>query len=128
MASVSVHALVFIAWISANLGVFGLKPFDPFPFGLLTMMLSIEAIFLTLFVLISQNRMQLDSDARAELDVQINLLTEYELTRLLRLTDLIADKLGVDKSKDPELKDLEADIDPEDVINQIEKGLEEVVH
>ncbi len=124
MASVTCHALLFLFWVLANTGALGFKPFDPFPFGLLTMVLSIEAIFLSLFVLISQNRMQVDSDNRAELDVQINLLTEHELTRLIRLTDLIADKLEVDKAKDPELRKLEEDIDPEDVIEQIEAKLE----
>ena len=124
VTSVAIHAAVFLFWILANTNVLGMKPFDPFPFGLLTMMLSIEAIFLTLFVLISQNRMQLDSDNRAELDVQINLLTEHELTRLIRLTDLIADKLEVDKSEDPELKELEVDLNPEDVIEQIESRME----
>lgn len=124
MTSVAIHAVFFLFWILANTGVLGFKEFDPFPFGLLTMMLSIEAIFLTLFVLISQNSMQIESDNRAELDVQINLLTEHELTRLIRLTDLIADKLEVDKSKDPELNELEQDINPEDVIEQIESKLE----
>lgn len=124
MTSVTIHGSIFLFWILANTNVLGIKPFDPFPFGLLTMMLSIEAIFLTLFVLISQNRMQIDSDNRAELDVQINLLTEHELTRLIRLTDLIADKLEVDKSKDPGLQELEEEIDPEDVIEQIETRLE----
>lgn len=124
MASVAIHAAFFVFWILANTGALGFKPFDPFPFGLLTMVLSIEAIFLSLFVLISQNRMQIESDNRAELDVQINLLTEHELTRLIRLTDLIADKLEVDKSKDPELAELEEDINPEDVIEQIEHRLE----
>lgn len=124
MTSVAIHAVFFLFWILANTGVLGFKAFDPFPFGLLTMMLSIEAIFLTLFVLISQNSMQIESDNRAELDVQINLLTEHELTRLIRLTDLIADKLEVDKSQDPELAELEADINPEDVIEQIETKLE----
>lgn len=121
MTSVVVHASVFATWIVLNLGVFGNNPFDPFPFGLLTMLLSIEAIFLTLFVLISQNRMQFESDSRSELDVQINLLTEYELTRLWRLTELIADKLGVDRESDEELQGLDVDIDPQDVIQQIEE-------
>lgn len=124
MGAVYGHAVVFGIWILANMGLFGIKPFDPFPFGLLTMMLSIEAIFLTLFVLISQNRMQIESDNRSELDVQVNLLTEYELTRLWRLTELIADKLGVDRSSDKELKGLDADIDPKDVMEQIEKTQE----
>ncbi|MBC8064437.1 MAG: DUF1003 domain-containing protein [Chlorobia bacterium] len=125
MTSVCIHAFFFTFWILANVGALGFKPFDPFPFGLLTMVLSIEAIFLSLFVLIAQNRMQIESDNRAELDVQINLLTEHELTRLIRLADLIADKLGVDKSKDPDLAELEEDINPEAVISQIERRQEQ---
>lgn len=124
MASVTIHGAFFLFWILANVGALGFKPFDPFPFGLLTMMLSIEAIFLTLFVLISQNRMQQESDARAELDVQINLLTEHELTRLIRMVDLIGEKLEVDMSHDSELQAIEADIDPEVVIQQIEEHQE----
>lgn len=89
------------------------------------MIMSIEAILLSLFVLISQNRMQTESDQRAELDVQINLLTEYELTRLWRLTELIADKLGVDRTEAIDVEGLNADIDPKDVIEKIERADEE---
>ena len=124
MPCVYIHAAFFAAWIFINVGGLGIKPFDPFPFGLLTMMLSIEAIFLTLFVLIAQNRMQSESDNRSELDVQINLLTEYELTRLWRLTEMIADKLGVDRRHDEELKGLDADIDPQHVMQEIERTQE----
>jgi len=67
-----------------NLGHTRLKPFDPFPFNLLTMVVSLEAIFLSTFVLISQNRMGVMADKRADLDLQINLLSEHEITRLLK--------------------------------------------
>ena len=66
MVFLYVHAVWFTVWIAVNLGVFGLKPFDPYPFGLLTMIVSLEAIFLATFVLISQNRMAAEADHRAD--------------------------------------------------------------
>jgi uncharacterized membrane protein len=84
-ASIVGHALVLSAWIAWNCGLFGLAPFDPFPFSLLTSVLSIEAIVLTLFVLASQNRMTHEADKRASLDLQVNLLAEQEMTLALRM-------------------------------------------
>ncbi len=101
MAAVVLHAVWFAAWIALNLGVVdGVRPWDPFPFVLLTGITSIEAIFLTLFILISQNRMSESADRREELDVQVNLLAEHELTRVLGLVDAIATKLGIEHSDD----------------------------
>jgi uncharacterized membrane protein len=79
----------FAVRILANVGWFGIEPFDPFPFGLLTTIVSLEAIFLSTFVLVSQNRQSAIADRRAQLDLQINLLAEYEVTRLLKLQDAI---------------------------------------
>src|SRR5207253_319971 len=94
MWCVYAHALLFGFWIVANVGLVpGIKPFDPFPFVMLAMFASVEAIFLSTFILISQNRMQLMADRRAELDVQISLLTEHELTRAITLLDNIAQKM-----------------------------------
>src|SRR5687768_10933700 len=73
------HVFWFLIWILANLrDIPGIKPFDPFPFSLLTTIVSLEAIFLTLFVLVSQNRMSHEADKRAQLDLQVNLLAEKE--------------------------------------------------
>jgi uncharacterized membrane protein len=121
MVFVYLHALWFALWISVNLGWLGIKPFDPFPFGLLTMVVSLEAIFLSTFVLISQNRMQAASDRRADLDLQINLLAEHEVTRVIKLVDAIAHHLGVEGGRDPELDELEKDIAPEEVLEEIER-------
>ena len=89
--NVYLHAVWFIVWITINLRwIPGVKPFDPFPFGLLTMIVSLEAIFLSTFVLVSQNRMTVLADKRADLDLQINLLSEYEVTRILTLVDATA--------------------------------------
>jgi uncharacterized membrane protein len=96
-------------------------PFDPFPFGLLTTIVSLEALFLSTFVLVSQNRQAELADRRTELDLQINLLTEYELTRALTLTDRIATKLEVADDDDEELKQLEQDVEPEAVLRKLER-------
>jgi uncharacterized membrane protein len=91
------HALWFLGWILANTGVVsGITPFDPFPFPFLTMTVSLEAIFLALFVLASQNRLAHHADKRAHLDLQIDLLAEREMTAVLQILQRIATRLGVD--------------------------------
>jgi uncharacterized membrane protein len=115
------HALWFTIWIVINLGFFGLKPFDPFPFGLLTMIVSLEAIFLSTFVLISQNRLSAEADRRTDLDLQMNLLAEHELTHALQMLDAIQDKLGIENESDAELSDLEKNVQPQDVIKEIDR-------
>jgi uncharacterized membrane protein len=115
------HLVWFTIWIVINLGLFGFKPFDPFPFGLLTMIVSLEAIFLATFVLISQNRLSAEADRRADLDLQMDLLAEHELTRALRMLDAIQDKLGIENDSDEELNDLEKNVQPQDVIKEIDR-------
>ena len=121
MRFVVLHVVWFGAWFLLNTGSFGLHPFDPFPYGLLTMIVSLEAIFLSTFVLISQNRMSEQDQQRAELDLQINLLTEHELTRVLQMLDQIQDHLGIDNGEDLELTELEKETKPEDVMKEIER-------
>ena len=121
MMFVYLHLLWFGFWIATNLGWLPIKPFDPFPFGLLTMVVSLEAIFLSTFVLVSQNRMQAAADKRSELDLQINLLAEHEVTRIIKLVDAIADRLNIPESKDPELDELAKDVAPETVLDEIER-------
>ena len=115
------HLIWFGVWLLINLGYLGIKPFDPYPFGLLTMIVSLEAIFLSTFVLISQNRLSAEADRRADLDLQIGLLTEYELTRALKMLDAIQDKLGIENDNDKELTELEKNVRPEDVLEEIER-------
>jgi uncharacterized membrane protein len=95
MLFVYVHVIWFALWILWNTGRLGVRPFDPFPYGLLTMIVSLEAIFLSTFVLISQNRMSEEAERRSDLDLQMDLLTEHELTRALLMLDTIQDKLGI---------------------------------
>jgi uncharacterized membrane protein len=116
---VYLHAAWFGLWIVLNLGWLGIKPFDPYPFGLLTMVVSLEAIFLSTFVLVSQNRMGVVADRRADLDLQINLLSEHEVTRLLTLVDAIADHLGLEVGTDAEVDELKRDTAPEMVLEEI---------
>jgi uncharacterized membrane protein len=121
MVFVYVHMVWFGLWILLNTGRFGIPTFDPFPYGLLTMIVSLEAIFLSTFVLISQNRFSEEAEGRANLNLQIGLLTEHEVTRVLQMLDAIQDKLGIDNHKDSELADLEVQTKPEDILAEIER-------
>src|SRR4051812_16436422 len=121
MAFVYLHVVWFGLWIILNTGLLGIRPFDPFPYGLLTMVVSLEAIFLSAIVLISQNRISQAVEARSELDLQIGLLTEHELTHALVMLDAIQDKLGIENNEDRELSDLETETKPEDVLTEIEQ-------
>ena len=114
-----VHIVWFGVWILLNTGWVGVRAFDPFPYGLLTMVVSLEAIFLSTFVLISQNRLSAETEHRADLDLHIGLLTEHELTRVLQMLDAIQDKLGIDNHADSDLADLEMETKPEDVLAEI---------
>jgi uncharacterized membrane protein len=121
MVFVYVHIFWFALWIALNTGRFGVQPFDPFPYGLLTMIVSLEAIFLSTFVLISQNRFSEKAEQRADLAMHIGLLTEHELTRVLQMLDVIQDKLGIENDEDSELADLEMETRPEDVLAEIDR-------
>jgi uncharacterized membrane protein len=122
-----IHILWFGVWILVNTGSLGILPFDPFPYGLLTMIVSLEAIFLSTFVLISQNRLSQEAERRAELELHIGLLGEHELTRVLQMLDAIQDKLGIENDTDSELADLEMETRPEDVLAEIDR-LQERMH
>jgi uncharacterized membrane protein len=125
MAFVYLHVAIIGGWIVVNLGAFGVKPFDPYPFGLLTMAGSLEAIFLSTFVLISQNRMMAASERRAELDLQVSLLSEHEVTQMITLLHAVARKVGaLDGETPPALAESERDIDPVRVLEAIESRQE----
>jgi uncharacterized membrane protein len=117
---VYIHIALFGFWIVANLGWIELVPrWDP-QFVMLAMVASVEAIFLSTFVLITQNRMADMHGRQAALDLQVSLLAEHEVTRLIRQTSAIADKLGLDLEDDVE--ELKRDIAPEAVLDAIEKA------
>jgi len=102
------HVVWFALWAVVNTGLLpGVRPFDRFPFPFLTMTVSLEAIFLALFVLASQNRLAKQSDKRAHLDLQIDLLAEREMTAVLRLLLDIAAHLKVPDTVTPDqIRDL----------------------
>ena len=105
---VVVHIIWFGIWVAINMGwlLGGLK-FDPYPFALLYMLVSLEGVLLSTFVLIKQNRMSQRADQRAHLDLQINLLSEREVTKILQLQRLICERLQIQEgSEDPEAEEL----------------------
>ena len=124
MLFVYIHLVLFGVWIFWNVGLLGLKPFDP-SFVILAMFASVEAIFLSTFVLISQNRMNLQADKRADLDLQVSLLSEHEVTRLITLVAAIAKKMDITDAYDPEIDELATDVHPEKVLDTIEKRQQE---
>jgi uncharacterized membrane protein len=122
MLFVYLHLAFFGFWIIANLGwVPGVPKWDE-SFVVLAMMASVEAIFLSTFVLISQNRMSAAADKRADLDLQISLLAEHEITKLAALISAIADRAGVEVKGDDELDEVKQDISPEAVLDEIEEA------
>ncbi|PJJ47743.1 putative membrane protein [Hymenobacter chitinivorans DSM 11115] len=120
MTFVLIHLVLFTGWILWNVGWLGLKPFDP-SLVILAMEASVEAIFLSTFVLISQNRMAALADKRADLNLQVSLLSEHEITRLVILVREIARKMDVQEAQDPEIPELAQDVHPERVLDTIEK-------
>lgn len=120
MRFVYLHLTFFGFWIVANLGwVPGIPQWDP-SFVVLAMIASVEAIFLSTFVLISQNRMAAAADKRADLDLQISLLSEHEVTKFTVLVSQIADRLDVRTKADAELDEITRDVAPEAVLDEIE--------
>ncbi len=121
LSFIYLHVAWFLVWMLLNSGFLGNKAFDPFPFGLLTMIVSLEAIFLATFVLISQNRTSAEADHRADLALQIELLSEHEITRIIRMLDSIQQKLGIELHTDEELVQLEANVKPQDVLQEMDR-------
>jgi uncharacterized membrane protein len=120
MSFVYFHVIWFAAWIAINTGQIGIKVFDPYPYGLLTMIVSLEAIFLSTFVLISQNRLSDEADRRADLDLHIGLLSEAEMTYALKMLRAIQEKLEIDTA-DPAIDVLLLTTNPEEVLAEIAK-------
>jgi uncharacterized membrane protein len=120
MAFVYIHLCLFGIWIIWNLGWLGLPPFDE-SFVVLAMFASVEAIFLSTFVLISQNRASIQADKRADLDLQVGLLSEHEVTHLITLVRAIAKKMDIEDAYHPELEELAQDIRPENVMETMDR-------
>jgi uncharacterized membrane protein len=97
IAFVLLHLAWFGVWASVNTGLVPLVPaFDPYPFQLLTMIVSMEGVLLATFVLIKQNRMGALADERGHLDLQVGLLTEQEVTKVIQMLERISAQLGIE--------------------------------
>ena len=121
MAFVYLHLVIFGTWIVANLHWLpGIAAWDE-SFVVLAMVASVEAIFLSTFVLISQNRMAAAANKRADLDLQISLLSEHETTKLVELLTQVAVKLEIDPPQKEELQEAASDVAPERVLDKIEE-------
>jgi uncharacterized membrane protein len=120
------HAIWFGGWIFANANVIpGIKAFDPFPYQFLTLVVSLEAIFLSLFILMSQNRANRQADSRAHLDLQINLLTEQESTKILQTLQRLCAHLHVNLEDNAELDALTSTTKPEELLQELKEKLPE---
>lgn len=120
MGCIYLHLFVFGSWLLINSRALPImEPFDPYPFVMLAMFASVEAIFLSTFVLISQNRQAELAEKRNDLDLQINLLAEHEITRTLQLVDAMAKRLNVTVG-DHETDVLKQDVRPEAVMQRME--------
>ena len=119
-----VHVLAFTSWILWNTGTLGFEPIDPFPFGLMTTIVSLEAIFLSIFVLMAQKRESAIAELREELGLQVSLRVEQEVTKTLQLVAGLYTRLGHRVSDDPELAHMLQPLDVKaierDLLEQIE--------
>lgn len=118
------HVIAFSGWVLLNSGIGGIPAYDPFPFGLLTMVVSLEAIFLSIFVLMSQSRESKIGELREELTLQVNLRVEEEVTKTLQLVAGLYTRLGHTVGEDPELREMLKPLDPE----RMEREVTDQIH
>jgi len=121
MRFVHFHLAFFRLWIAINLGLLPVPQFDH-AFALLATVASVEAIFLSTIVLITQKRMAAVADKRADLDLQISLLAEHEITQILTLLSEVAERMGVAYAQNPELAELARKVEPERVLDSMEES------
>jgi uncharacterized membrane protein len=126
MLFVYIHLALFGGWIVWNLPFLPFPKFDP-SYVVLAMWASVEAIFLSTFVLISQNRMAEQADRRADLDLQVSLLAEHEVTRLVTMVKHIAERLDLEVARQPDLAELEQDVAPEKVLDALAENQRRIV-
>jgi uncharacterized membrane protein len=119
----SINALFFGSWIAINSGLVpGIAPFDPYPFVMLTTIVSLEAIILSIVILMSQNRQSIIATLREETQLQVNLIAEREITKTLKLLDKILEKHNI-KVKDEELEQMLEEIDQTYIERELQKQL-----
>jgi uncharacterized membrane protein len=117
------HAVWFTIWIGLNAQKHASLAFDPFPFALLSMVVSVESIFLSLFILMSQNRSGLQAEQRDHLELQINLLSEHENTKMLQMLQALCEHHELAISKDPEISDLAQRTELHEVLTDLKENL-----
>jgi uncharacterized membrane protein len=116
-----VHFIWFALWVAFNLT--GRRTFDPFPFALLTMLVSLESIFLSSFILMSQNRATKQADQRAHLDLQINLLAEHENSKMLLMLQALCKHHQLIEANDPEVNELAKRTEPQELLKELVENL-----
>ena len=118
------NVFLFIFWLLINNNkIPGIGVFDPFPFNLLTNIVSLEAIILAIFVLISQNRTSKIDDLREETHLQLNLISEREITKIIKMMALLLEKQGIDLSQDPELRKMIRPVSEEEIQKRLEREI-----
>jgi uncharacterized membrane protein len=124
MSFILIHLLALIAWIAINTGKLGIQPFDPYPFVLLTMIVSMEGVLLATFVLMKQNRMSRRADQRNHLNLQIDLLAEKEITKILQLQRAMCRRLAIPEAlKDDEVNELSENTAVETLARELEQKI-----
>ena len=119
------HLALVVVWLLINSGkISWIRPFDPYPFSLLAMIVAVEAVFLSSFILMRQNRMMRRGERRNHLNLQIDLLAEKEITKLIEMTRAICGKLGLDNiMADEEIRELSQNTSIESLSQTLEERL-----
>ncbi|MGI9043083.1 MAG: DUF1003 domain-containing protein [Gemmatimonadaceae bacterium] len=121
------HISWFAAWLLWNSPLLPGPKFDPFPFGLLTMIVSLEAIFLSIFVLMTQGRESRIGELREELTLQVNLRIEEEVTKTLHLVAGLYTRMGHTLGNDPDLKEMLKPLDPQQMEKEVNEQIKEAI-
>jgi len=124
----ALHVAWFAVWIIWNLGGLGAEPFDPFPFGLLTMVVSLEAIFLSIFVLMTQSRESRIAELREEMTLEVDLRVEEEVTKTLQLVTGLYSRLGFELQDDGELREMLRPLDKDEIERELADQIEDPAH
>jgi uncharacterized membrane protein len=125
MLFVWLHLVIYGVWIVANItSLPGIPQFDPSLVKLATAA-SVEALFLSTFILITQNKMQAQADKRADLNLQISLLAEHEITRLIEMVSELGSRFDIRTANQPELAEFKKDVQAEEVLDRLEEEKEE---
>ena len=121
------HVVGFLVWLTWNSKVSPLPKFDPFPYGFLTMVVSLEAIFLSIFVLMTQGRESAIGELREELTLQVNLKIEEEVTKTLHLVAGLYTRMGHTISHDPELQEMLQPLDPGKMEREVTEQIQQAI-